>query len=115
MTAFYGTNLNQALILSSMGFAPENLAPWDTLFMQALGNLILSVLGALPGYIVSVLLIEKIGRKPIQFLGFILVGVIFIILGAAWNPIHSASVALFIVLFAIAQVKLHFSHGPTNF
>lgn len=103
--AFYGTNLNQALILSSMGFAPEDLAPWDTLFKQALGNLILSVLGALPGYIVSVLLIEKIGRKPIQFLGFILVGIIFIILGAAWGPIHQVSVALFIVLFAIAMVR----------
>lgn len=88
-----------------MGFAPEDLAPWDTLFKQALGNLILSVLGALPGYIVSVLLIEKIGRKPIQFLGFILVGIIFIILGAAWGPIHQVSVALFIVLFAIAMVR----------
>ena len=49
--AFYGTNLNQSIILSQIGFAPTNLPPWDTLFKQATGNLILSVLGALPGYI----------------------------------------------------------------
>jgi hypothetical protein len=49
--AFYGTNLNQSIILSQIGFAPKGLDPWDTLFKQALGNLILSVLGALPGYI----------------------------------------------------------------
>jgi hypothetical protein len=44
--AFYGTNLNQSIILSQIGFAPKGLDPWDTLFKQALGNLILSVLGA---------------------------------------------------------------------
>lgn len=103
--AFYGTNLNQAVILSLMGFAPENEGPWQTLFKQALGNLILSLLGALPGYFVTVFFIERIGRLPIQYTGFILVGVLFIILGAAWDPIRNASVALFIVLFAIAQVS----------
>lgn len=49
--AFYGINLNQSIILSQIGFAPKGLSPWETLFKQALGNLILSVLGALPGYI----------------------------------------------------------------
>ena len=106
--AFYGTNLNQALILSSMGFAPEDEAPWDTLFKQSIGNLILSGLGAFPGYIVSVLLIEKMGRKPIQYLGFLMVGIWFIILGAAWHPLQEASVAAFVIIFALAQVILLF-------
>ncbi|KAI8137248.1 major facilitator superfamily domain-containing protein [Fennellomyces sp. T-0311] len=113
--AFYGTNLNQALILSSMGFAPENESPWDTLFKQAIGNLILSGLGAFPGYIATVLLIEKMGRKPIQYIGFTAVGVLFIILGAGWTPIHEASVALFIVLFAIAQFFFNFGPNTTTF
>lgn len=38
-----------------------------------------------------------------------MVGGLFIILGAAWSPIHSVNVALFIVLFAIIQVS-HMSH-----
>ncbi|KAI9275686.1 major facilitator superfamily domain-containing protein [Phascolomyces articulosus] len=113
--AFYGTNLNQALILSSMGFAPEDEPPWDTLFKQAIGNLILSALGAFPGYIVSVLLIEKWGRKPIQFLGFGMVGIMFIILGAAWNVLHDTSVAAFIVIFAIAQFFFNFGPNTTTF
>ena len=113
--AFYGTNLNQALILSSMGFAPEDEAPWDTLFKQAIGNLILSGLGAFPGYIVSVLLIEKMGRKPIQYLGFLMVGIWFIILGAAWHPLQAASVAAFVIIFALAQVILLFFHLPRQY
>ncbi|KAI9494121.1 major facilitator superfamily domain-containing protein [Zychaea mexicana] len=113
--AFYGTNLNQALILSSMGFAPENEPPWNTLFKQAIGNLILSALGAFPGYIATVLLIEKMGRKPIQYMGFIAVGVIFIILGAVWHPLQAASVAGFIVLFAIAQFFFNFGPNTTTF
>ncbi|GAB5587936.1 hypothetical protein Unana1_02836 [Umbelopsis nana] len=113
--AFYGINLNQSIILSQIGFAPKGLSPWETLFKQALGNLILSVLGALPGYIVTVFTVEKLGRKPIQYLGFFIVGVLFIILGAAWNPIHSVNVALFIVLFAIIQFFFNFGPNTTTF
>ncbi|ORY93069.1 phosphate transporter [Syncephalastrum racemosum] len=113
--AFYGTNLNQAIILSLMGFAPRGAGAWDTLFKQALGNLILSLLGALPGYFVTVFLIERIGRLPIQYTGFVLVGVLFIILGAAWTPIRDTSVALFIVLFAIAQFFFNFGPNSTTF
>lgn len=102
--AFYGTNLNQALILSSMGFAPTDLGAWDTLFKQALGNLILAGLGSFPGYIMSVLTIERLGRKRIQLMGFLMVGALYIVLGAGWEPIQDASVALFIVIFAISQV-----------
>ncbi|CAM0136340.1 unnamed protein product [Umbelopsis sp. WA50703] len=113
--AFYGTNLNQSIILSQIGFAPKGLDPWDTLFKQALGNLILSVLGALPGYIVTVFTVEILGRKPIQYMGFFIVGVLFIILGAAWNPIHTVNVALFIVLFAIIQFFFNFGPNSTTF
>ncbi|KAH8549833.1 major facilitator superfamily domain-containing protein [Umbelopsis sp. PMI_123] len=113
--AFYGTNLNQSIILSQIGFAPTNLPPWDTLFKQATGNLILSVLGALPGYIVTVFTVEKLGRKPIQYLGFFIVGILYIVIGAAWYPIRSVNVALFIVLFAIIQFFFNFGPNTTTF
>ena len=48
--AFYGLSLNQSIVLSAIGFAPESTAtPWQTLWKQAIGNLIISLLGALPG------------------------------------------------------------------
>ncbi|KAJ8655802.1 hypothetical protein O0I10_008466 [Lichtheimia ornata] len=113
--AFYGTNLNQALILSSMGFAPTDLGAWDTLFKQALGNLILAGLGSFPGYVMSVLTIERMGRKPIQFMGFLMVGALYIVLGAGWEPIQDTSVALFIVIFAISQFFFNFGPNVTTF
>ncbi|KAI7884563.1 phosphate:H+ symporter [Lichtheimia hyalospora FSU 10163] len=113
--AFYGTNLNQALILSSMGFAPTDLGTWDTLFKQALGNLILAGLGSFPGYITSVLTIERLGRKPIQYMGFLMVGALYIVLGAGWEPIQDTSVALFIVIFAVSQFFFNFGPNVTTF
>ena len=49
----------------------------------SLANILLSAVGLIPGYWVAFLLIDhkKFGRKPIQFLGFGMMTVLFIIMG----------------------------------
>ena len=47
----------------------------------AIGNLILSAAGLIPGYYVSFLLIDSWGRKPIQLMGFTILTILFIIMG----------------------------------
>ncbi len=53
--AFYGLSLNQSIVLSAIGFAPDatTTSPWQTLWKQAIGNLIITLLGSLPGYYVT--------------------------------------------------------------
>ena len=48
-----------------------------------LGNIILSVAGLIPGYWATFLVIDKWGRKPIQLMGFIMLTILFIIMGAS--------------------------------
>lgn len=70
--AFYGINLNQNVVLQEIGFDGTSGDPWTRLFKIATGNLIITALGFVPGYYVTVLTIEKVGRKPIQTMGFLL-------------------------------------------
>lgn len=69
---FYGINLNQNVVLQQIGFAGTTGTAWTRLFKIAVGNMIITALGFVPGYYVNVLLIEKLGRKWIQTQGFLM-------------------------------------------
>ena len=84
--AFYGLGLNSSIILTTIGFGgPFSSNPvtavYENLRAVAIGNLILSAAGLIPGYYVSFLLIDSWGRKPIQLMGFIVLTILFIIMG----------------------------------
>jgi MFS transporter, PHS family, inorganic phosphate transporter len=70
--AFYGINLNQNVVLQEIHFDGKSGEPWERLFRIAVGNLIITALGFVPGYYVTVLTIEYLGRKWIQIQGFLL-------------------------------------------
>ena len=46
------------------------------------GNLILSAAGLIPGYWVCFLFVDSWGRRPIQLMGFIMLTIIFSIIGS---------------------------------
>ena len=69
---FYGINLNQNVVLQQIGFDGSSGSPWTRLFKIGVGNLIITALGFVPGYYVTILTIEKLGRKWIQIQGFLL-------------------------------------------
>ena len=71
-TRFYGINLNQNVVLQQIGFDGSSGSPWERLHRIAIGNIIITALGFVPGYYVSILTIEKLGRKWIQIQGFLL-------------------------------------------
>ena len=83
--AFYGLGLNSSIILQAIGFGNAKStgvrAVYDNLHNVCVGNLILSAAGLIPGYWVTFLFIDRWGRKPIQLMGFIMLTIIFVILG----------------------------------
>ncbi|CAF1215693.1 unnamed protein product [Adineta steineri] len=115
--AFYGLSLNQSIVLSAIGFAPDatTTSPWETLFKQALGNLIITLLGSLPGYYVTVFTIERLGRKTIQIIGFTMETILFIIVAAAYYPLKQQSVGSFVFLFVLIQFFFQFGANATTF
>jgi len=110
--AFYGINLNQNVVLTQIGFAGKTGTPWERLYKVSIGNLIITVLGFVPGYYVTVLTIEKLGRKWIQIQGFLVAAFFLAILAGKF---HTLSKPAFIVNFTLLQFFFNFGANATTY
>ena len=111
--AFYGLGLNTSIILNAIGYAaPANKYVYDTLYNQGVGNIILSCAGLIPGYWFSVATIDTVGRKPIQLMGFIMLTIIFCILGFAYPKIPVKGK---FALYVFANFFQNFGPNTTTF
>lgn len=99
--AFYGVNLNQSVILDDIGFS-EGSNEYHTLMKNAIGNLIIALAGYVPGYFVTVGLVEVLGRKWIQIQGFLACALLF---GVLAGDYHHLGTAPKFVCLALAQVS----------
>jgi len=108
--AFYGINLNQSIILADIGYATGK-TPYEYLLKNAEGNLIIAVAGYVPGYFITIALIEKLGRKWIQIQGFLVTALMFGILAGATGLGSGARFALIV----IAQLFFNFGPNATTF
>ncbi|KAF9102924.1 Inorganic phosphate transporter pho84 [Mortierella sp. GBA35] len=113
--AFYGIGLNNSFILSSINFSNVSGDEWTTCWNAAVGQIIIVLLGAVPGYWATVFTIERLGRIKIQIIGFVMSCILFCVLGFAYDPIKNASVALFVFLFAATQFFQNFGPNSTTF
>ncbi|KAJ1724597.1 hypothetical protein LPJ61_005721 [Coemansia biformis] len=115
--AFYGINLNTSIVIDAIGFAGDitHDAPSHFIIRNCLGNIIVNLLGSVPGYWISVFTIERLGRKSIQLMGFGMLTILYIILGFAYHKILDKSIAGFIVLFTLAQLFQNFGPNVTTF
>ncbi|KAG8947870.1 Inorganic phosphate transporter pho84 [Tulasnella sp. 424] len=118
--AFYGLGLNSSIILTAIGFGGSkatnpNQKVYDNLFNTAVGNIIIAVAGLVPGYWVSFLFIDSWGRKPIQLMGFVMLTIIFVIMGFGYNAILSHSEGAFVFLYCLANFFQNFGPNTTTF
>ena len=104
--AFYGLGLNNSIILSAIGYAKGDTM-YKTFYNTAVGNLIIVCAGSIPGYWVTVFTVDTLGRKPIQMMGFIMLTIIFICIGFAYNKLihHNGSL---LALYVLAQFFFNF-------
>ncbi|KAG8894456.1 Inorganic phosphate transporter pho84 [Tulasnella sp. 403] len=115
--AFYGLGLNPDIIFHTIGFVVDvnQTTPYTRVFNTAVGNIILAIAGLIPGYWVSFALIDHWGRRPIQLMGFIVLTVIFLIMGFGYNRITSKNQAAFAFLYALANFFQNFGPNCTTF
>jgi PHS family inorganic phosphate transporter-like MFS transporter len=111
--AFYGLGLNNSIILSAIGFS-GGATVYETFYNNAVGNLILICAGAIPGYWVTVATVDFVGRKPIQLMGFIMLTILFIIIGFAYEPLKNSHNGL-LALYVLAQFFFNFGPNATTF
>ena len=108
--AFYGLNLNNTIILQSIGFGGKGNM-YVQMYDNAVGSLIIICAGAIPGYWVTVGLVDIIGRKPIQILGFAMLTSFFATTGFAF---HKLSPHGLLALYALSQFFFNFGRPPSR-
>lgn len=109
---FYGINLNQSAIFALIGYTQGSA--WHQIYKLALGNLIVVLAGFLPGYYITVALVEVVGRKKIQLFGFAANAVLFLALALTYTHIiHHA--APFFVVFVLLQLSFNAGSNATTF
>lgn len=109
--AFYGLSLNNTIILTAIGYAGGNNV-YEVFHNTAVGNLIIVLAGAIPGYWATVATVDTVGRKPIQLGGFIVLTVLFVIIGFAFNRLGEHAL---LALYVLAQFFFNFGPNATTF
>ncbi|TKA21998.1 hypothetical protein B0A50_08496 [Salinomyces thailandicus] len=108
---FMWVNLNQSIILKKIGYG-TGATPYETLWNIAVGNIIVSCAGYLPGYYVAIFLPDRIGRVWQQFGGSALVAILYAIWAGVTN--HTSTGGL-MTLFTLSQFFLNLGPNATTF
>lgn len=104
--AYYGNTLSLPAILN-------DVAPHATLITKLVWSLGLFVVFAAPGYVLAFTKIDRIGHRRLQLIGFGVMAVAFLILGAV--PVLTSVVAPFLVIFGLSYFFIEFGPNTTTF
>jgi MFS family permease len=104
--AYYGNTLSLPSIL-------KEVAPHASLETKLWLTLALFVLFALPGYILAVKWMDRIGHRRLQFVGFAVMALAFVLLGVV--PVLTTAVAPFIAIFGVSYLFTEFGPNTTTF
>lgn len=104
--AFYGNSVSSILILKALN-------PHGDIVRNTLTSALIFLIFAVPGYALAAAFIDKIGRKPLQFLGFAMMATAFALLGL--NPMLRTNIPLFIAIFGISFFFVNFGPNTTTF
>jgi MFS transporter, PHS family, inorganic phosphate transporter len=103
---YYGNSISQPEIIK---LANPHASELTTILLQ----LAIVAVFALPGYAVAILLLDKVGRKSIQILGFAMMALMFLLIGVI--PAVSTTLAPFLVLYGISYFFTEFGPNMTTF
>ncbi|KAK3319375.1 phosphate/H+ symporter [Apodospora peruviana] len=109
--AFYGLGLNNTIVLTAIGYS-HGPTLYHALYNNAVGMIILACAGSLPGYWTAVLTIDTLGRKPLQIIGFVVLTLLFLILGFGAASLSETSL---LVLYIVAQFFFNWGPNTTTF
>lgn len=104
--AFYGNSVSSGLVLKS-------LEPHGSLTANLLTSLLIFLVAAAPGYWVSALTVDRLGRRFIQILGFAVMalayGALWLVPGIAERPQE------FLLVYAVSYFFIEFGPNSTTF
>ena len=113
--AFYSTNIFNPTVLTYVGFGgTPGLAALAKVRVLAIGNVIIALLAQVPGYWAAVALIDRLGRRPLQLVGFGVMAAAFVTLAVAYTPL-TGTVAIFLLIYGATFFFSNFGPNTTTF
>ncbi|KAG2701058.1 hypothetical protein I3760_06G025900 [Carya illinoinensis] len=116
--AYYSQNLFQKDIFSAVGWIPpaKTMSALDELFKIARAQTLIALCGTVPGYWVTVALIDHIGRFAIQLIGFFFMSVFMFALAIPYQHwTQKANHIGFVVMYALTFFFANFGPNSTTF
>src|SRR3990167_1291537 len=104
--AFYGNGVSSVMIINA-------IHPNATLLAHTMISAILFLVFAVPGYALAAKYVDKIGRKPLQYMGFFMMALMYALIAFIPDLMHKVS--LFIALFGISFFFVNFGPNTTTF
>ncbi len=104
--AFYGNGVSSMLIMKS-------ISPHASLLQHTLIATLIFLCFAVPGYVFAAKYVDKIGRKPLQVVGFAVMALCY--LAIAWIPGIQSMLVLFITIFGLSFFFVNFGPNSTTF
>ncbi|DAZ94004.1 TPA: hypothetical protein N0F65_007248 [Lagenidium giganteum] len=116
---YYGTSLNTPVVLDIIGFGKPttkgNQRIFDDLWARACGTAVINMAGTVPGYWFTVYFVDKWGRKPIQYMGFVMLALLFLFLAIFLDDLKKSYHTLFVIMYSFAQFFFNFGPNATTF
>lgn len=116
---YYGTSLNTSVILRYIGYGTTNSTGnqkiYDNLWNISVGTTLINLCSTVPGYWFTVAFVDNWGRKPIQYLGFIMLTLVFFFMALFYKELSTNQNIWFVILYSIAQFFFNFGPNTTTF
>jgi PHS family inorganic phosphate transporter-like MFS transporter len=116
--AFYSQNLTQKDIFPAMRLTKKatDVNALEEVFETSRAMFIVALLGTFPGYWVTVLFIENLGRFIIQLVGFFMMSAFMLVIGLNYDYLlQSNHVYIFAILYGLTFFFANFGPNSTTF
>jgi MFS family permease len=104
--AYYGNTVSSPKVLAA-------IIPNDALIWHVIMQLVVFAIAAVPGYFVAALLMDRLGRKSIQNVGFLMMAIAFGLMAVI--PRVEKVVGLFLIIYGVSYFFTEFGPNSTTF
>ena len=111
--ALYGNSIMSSQMLSAL--VPSSVIGLHHLIVTTTYSAMIFGFAAFPGYWLATFTIDRIGRKPIQIIGFTAMAITFAVLGIFHQLLTSAFVLQFLIIYGLSYFFIEFGPNVTTF
>ena len=111
--AFYGNSIMSSSMLSFL--IPHSIVGMHHLILSTEYSGLIFAVAALPGYWLATFTVDRIGRKPIQTIGFAMMAVSFGIIGFVPQLSSISFLSDFLLLYGLSYFFIEFGPNVTTF